>query len=178
MLIELALGGVQYAGSVEPVTGPIPNPTPVPGPTIPTPPPSGILRWDLHPVSLWPVPPLTGSGDRGISVQFIADATRFPNGVEIGLVDESQPSKGKDFVISATPYDFTPVSPQATKPGSGSTGGPIYCRFGPIRPRTFWGVPLPNIDVPLTPGQAYYINVRASDRGACSAQFVATNRTD
>jgi len=150
---------------------PSPIPQPIPSPR--------IGMWDLHEISLWPVPPLRGPV---ISVSFVPDAIRFPNGVEIGGVDESQSGTGKDYVISDVKGSFVPLggNKNAQKIGAGSTMGPIYLRFGPARPRSTWGFPLPSLDVALTPGQIYWINVRATDKSntEINTQFVATKRMD
>lgn len=184
MLIELTLGGVQYAGAVEPVTGPIlnttPIPTPIPTPTPYTPPaPAPAGTWPLNEVQLWPVPPLRGAV---ISVPFIADAVRYPDGVQVQGIDESQ-GLAKDYVISDINGSFIPLdgNENAAKRGAGSIMGPIYLRFGPARPRTFFGTTtLPTLDVALTPGQVYWINVRATDGSGAevSTQFVAYKRRD
>ena len=133
-------------------------------------------------VQLWPVPPVTGSGAQGRAIQFVADSAKFPRGVELGGVDESQSGKGKDYVVSACPHSFTPVggNPLCQKLGAGSTMGPISLRFGPAQPRTFWGQPLPSLDCALTPGGTYYVNFRdtSTARGSVSSQFVITKRTD
>ncbi len=166
---------------VPPVTPPV-TPPPVTPP--PAPAPSGM--WDLHPMQLWPVPPLVGST---ISVSFVADAVRYPNGITIEGRDEpggslSGEHPAKDYVISSWQGSFVPVgdNPLGQMIGAGSVGGPIYCRFGPARPRTAWGglITLPTLDLPLTPGETYWINVRAHDGSGAvvSTQFVCKARTD
>jgi len=157
----------------------------IPSEVTPTPPsplpvilkPFGDLEWNLHPTQLWPVPPVLMTN----SISFVADQVKYPNGVMIKFVDESHYGS-KDYVISDTAHSFEPVggSSLAAAYGAGSTGGPLYLRFGPAQPRSFWGVPLPSLDVALTPGQRYYINFRAADGsgGIRSSQFVCELRQD
>ncbi len=143
----------------------------------------GDLVWSsFKETQLWPVPPVTGSGALGRAIQFVADSAAFPRGVQLQGVDESQPSKAKDYVVSACPHSFTPVGGDSlcTAMGAGSVAGPIYLRFGPAVSRTFFGQPLPTVDCPLTPGGTYYINFRDSSTAfsGVSSQFVFYNRTD
>ena len=177
--IELRVDGVVVYASGAVAPAPIPAPPPVltpPHGPLPVTPPSGT--WPLHETQLWPIPPLRGVV---ISVPFVADVARFPNGVEIKGVDESN-GPAKDYVISEYPGVFEPVggSPNGVKLGAGSIMGPIYCRFGPARPRLFFGAPLPSIDLSLTPNGVYYINSRAADGSGSiiSTQFVCTARID
>ena len=144
---------------------------------------AGDRVWSpFNEVQLWPVPPVTGSGVQGRAIQIVADSAKFPRGVQLGGVDESQPSKPKDYVVSACPHSFTPVggNPLCATSGAGSIMGPLYLRFGPAEPRTFFGTPLPTLDCPLTPGGTYYVNFRDSSTayGGVSSQFVINKRLD
>jgi hypothetical protein len=127
-------------------------------------------------VQLWPVPPVTGSGDSGRAIQFVADAAAYPSGVQMTGIDERQPTEPKDYVVSECPHSFVPVGGNAfcTLTGQGSYAGPLYLRFGPAQIGT------QSYDCPLTPGQTYYINYRDyyTPRGSVSSQFVIYNRTD
>ena len=105
----------------------------------------------------------------------------------ISGVDETQPSVGKEYVISDQPYSFIPFSgnPRARLEGAGSVAGPFYLRFGPAEARMMWGRPVESLDVSLTPGNTYYINFREwrnpgddTQRGAVSSEFVVYPRTD
>jgi len=188
----LIINGVQTEGTVVITTGaapPAPTPPPVPPPA---PPPSpacaqGMIGGDrvwssFNEVQLWPVPPVAGSGVLGRAIQFVADSAAYPRGVRLQGVDESQPSKSKDYVVSECAHSFTPVGGNSlcTAIGAGSVAGPLYLRFGPAVPRTFFGQPLPSLDCPLTPGGTYYINFRDNSTayGTVSSQFVFYNRTD
>lgn len=144
---------------------------------------AGDRVWSpFNEVQLWPVPPVTGSGVMGRAIQFVADSAKYPRGVLLGGVDESQPSKPKDYVVSACPHSFTPVAgnPMCAKSGAGSIMGPMYLRFGPAETRTFFGQPLPSLDCALTPGGTYYVNYRDSSPafGGVSSQFVINKRLD
>lgn len=188
----LTINGVPTEGKVVITTGAAPpTPTPVPTPPPPPPPPTacstGMIGGDrvwspFNEVQLWPVPPVTGSGAQGRAIKFVADSSRYPRGVELGGVDESQPNKPKDYVVSACPHSFVPVggNPLCQKLGAGSTMGPISLRFGPAQPRTFFGQPLPTVDCPLTPGGTYYVNFRDATGagGGVSSQFVINKQTD
>src|SRR3990172_8806003 len=193
----LKINGVPTEGAVVITTGgtqPLaPLPAPAPTPT-PTPAPSstcgagetmaaGDRVWSpFNEVQLWPVPPITGSGVMGRAIQFVADSAKYPRGVELGGVDESQPSKPKDYVVSACPHSFTPVGGNAlcATSGAGSIMGPLYLRFGPAEPRTFFGTPLPTLDCPPTPGGPHHVNFRDSSTayGGVSSQFVINKRLD
>ncbi len=140
------------------------------------------LVWSLFKeVQLWPVPPVTGTGDLGRAIQFVADSAAYPRGVRLGGIDESN-GNAKDYVISDCPHRFEPVGgdPLCTVRGGGSTAGPIYLRYGPAEPRGFFGTPLPTVDCPLIPEGTYYINFRATvtPRGNVSSQFVIYGRSD
>jgi len=138
----------------------------------------GDLVWSsFNVVQLWPIPAVTGSGAAGRTVQFVADSSRYPRGVQLILADENQFGYGpKDYVVSQCPHSFAAVGNKAscTAIGVGSYGGPIYLRFGPAQPGT------QSYDCPLTAGGTYYINFRdyypAYD--TVSSQFVLYNRTD
>jgi len=125
----------------------------------------GDRVWDLHPVQLWPVPPLAASGDLGTALQFVADQAQFPDGFRIQFVDETQPQHFKDYIVSTCPHDFTPLTVAAQALQCGPTGGPIYFVFRPPK----WGY-----EVQLTPGATYYLNFRDHDepRGTVLSQFV------
>ncbi len=121
---------------------------------------------------LWPIPPVTGSGDSGRAVQFVADSAAYPRGVQMVGIDESN-RNGKNYVISDCPHRFAPVggNERCTLTGVGSYGGPLYLRFGPGTS---------SYDCPLTPGGTYYVNFRDyfTPRGDVSSQFVIYSRTD
>jgi len=134
----------------------------------------GDLVWSpFNAVQLWPVPPVTGSGDSGRAIQFVADAATYTLGVQLIGVDESQPTQGKDYVVSECPHNFNPVGGKAscTAIGAGSYAE-MYLRFG-FGTQTYY-------DCPLTHGTTYYINFRDyfTPRGSVSSQFVIYNRTD
>ena len=136
---------------------------------------SGDRVWSpLNDVTLWPIPPVTGSGDSGRAIQFVADSVKYPRGVRLVLIDET-PSGPNDHVISECPHRFAPVNGQAScmASGVGSYGG-LYPRFGATQ------VALQSYDCLLTPGRTYYLNFRnySTPRGTVSSQFVIYKRTD
>lgn len=183
MTIELKVNGVVVYSDQG--TPPIPGPVFPPQPTLPPAPvgviPSyslGNIAWDMHETQLWPIPPLISYHEDGVSISFVADAIKYPQGVLLQLVDEVTGARGKQVVVSEKPHDFTPVSKLAEMPAAASTGGPMYLRFGPAQPRLFFGVDLGSLDVPLTPGRTYYINFRGTNDKQVSAQFVVYSRKD
>lgn len=160
-----------------PVVPPMQPPATPPAPPIV--PPAGALLmpvWDLREVILIPVPPATGSE---ICLPFVADAAKYPRGILLKGIDEHQPTIPKDFVVSAQPFSFVPVTPAAIHEGAGTYAGPLNLRFGAT------GVAKKPYDVLLLPGQAYYINIReykapgdTSPRGPVWCQFACQARTD
>ncbi len=149
---------------------------PFPPPVAPPPPSTPAGAWPLQSTQLWPVPPLRGSV---ISVPFVADVAQYPNGFLLQGVDESN-GPAKDYVVSTSQGSFVPLNANAEQLGAGNVMGPIYMRCGPARPRIWFGLPLPSLDVPTTPGKTYWINVRASDGSGAvvNTQFVCYARTD
>ncbi|KKW39428.1 MAG: Immunoglobulin-like protein [Parcubacteria group bacterium GW2011_GWA1_54_9] len=154
---------------------------------------SGDRDWyaenGMHPVLLWPIPPVTGSGSLGRAIKIVADNVKYPRGVQIGGVDEFAQSPGisggKDYVVSECPHSFVPVAASTfegrqlcTLTGAGRVAGPFRLRFGPAETRTFFGQTLPTLDCPLTPGGTYYVNFRAYDQSypTVSSQFVILDR--
>jgi len=135
---------------------------------------AGDLVWSpFKDVQLWPVPPVSGAGDAGRAIQFVADSVEYPRGVLLKGIDEHQPTQAKDYVVSECPHSFTPVGGRASCShlGAGTYAGPLYLRFGPA---------VKAYDCPLTPGRTYYFNFRDyfEPRGAVFSQFAIQRRTD
>jgi len=124
--------------------------------------------------TLFPIPPVTGSGDLGRAIRFTANGTAYPNGVSIGLIDESPTTISHEVVISACPHSYTPVNSVAWCRMLGSAGSrPLYfysAAAGKTTPGTY--------DCVLQAGTDYYINFRSNvtPRGTVSSQFGFTAR--
>ena len=130
--------------------------------------------------ALWPASQraLNASGDSGLAIQFVADATKFPFGIVVHIVDETNPGASKQFVVSACAHNFAnPINVY----GDLLLGraGTIVLRFGS------GSVTDLNSDVPLIAGKTYYINFRewkatgdTSPRGIANTQMWWEHRTD
>lgn len=136
----------------------------------------GDVLWKLSTTTLFPPHPgIYAVGDHGASVQFVADAKNFPNGIVATFNDQSPLGIAKDYCISDRPHDFRPLgaNPYALQQGVGNAGA-IYLRFG--LPKTG---KLERYDVLLAPGGTYYINFRQYHEprlDAVVSQFVAVAR--
>lgn len=109
------------------------------------------------------------NGDLGYSVGFIADATRFPNGIILDCLDQTPELRLKDICISAEAHSFTPISKYAANQAPVSDSSQFFLRFGPSQ--VYY-------DVALIPGGKYYINFRstANPREKVSCEFTFSPR--
>ena len=136
---------------------------------------TGDRTWSpLTTTTLFPIPPVSGSGDLGRAIKFTADGATYPKGIKLQTIDESANGLPKDVVISACPHSFVPVGGQANCFKSGTTGFYMYLRYStsPSAPASY--------DCQLQAGTDYYINFRhyvtSGTRGTVSAQFGAMTR--
>lgn len=175
---------------------PNPSPTPVPTPPPPPPPPPPVTGCGpgetygasgqdrvLNPLeqALWPAGQrdLAASGDSGTAIQFVANAGKYPLGILVHTVDETQPPMSTQMVVSNCPHNFShPINQYADYAFGGA--GTIVLRFG-----NGGSVTDINGDVPLVAGQTYYINFRewnapgdTSPRGTVYTQMWWQHRTD
>lgn len=156
-------------------TGPAPGPTAPPPPTIGCTdvfqaPPDADWTPKFISTKVFPDTPISASGDRGVAIKFVADAAKYPTGIQLDVFDQSGNADGKDVVISLCPHDFDhPVGPKAALSGVANLGS-FYLRFGTAAN--------PNFETKLTPGATYYINMRptAVPRGTVSSQFYFLTR--
>jgi hypothetical protein len=137
---------------------------------------------DLSPLeqALWPAGQrdLTASGDLGTAIRFVANAAKYPLGMQVHIVDQTNPGVSKQFVVSACPHNFDrPINQYADY--LFGVVGTIVLRFG--------AGSVSNIDqdVPLVAGQTYYLNFRewkapgdTTPRGTAVTQMWWLHRSD
>ena len=123
---------------------------------------------------LWPVPPISGTGELGVAVKFHFDGAIFPNGSHFTIVEEQYAHiTPLQVVVSECPHSFVPVFPELAMPGS-LVSEPAVSHATLTVPAGTAGVPY-KIKVDAD----YYLNVRAwkapgdtSERGPFSCQLV------
>ena len=130
--------------------------------------------------ALWPASQrdLNAAGDSGTAIRFVADAKKYPLGILVHIVDETNPGVSKQFVVSPCPHNFAnPVN--AYGDYAFGVSGTIVLRFGS------GSVTDLDSDVPLIAGNTYYINLRewkdagdTSPRGIANTQIWWNRRTD
>jgi hypothetical protein len=101
---------------------------------------------------------LPSSDSFGRAIRFVADATNWPNGIVLGIFDQTAEQLPKDFVISACPHNFTPVNN-----GSQNCQQIGVAFMGSVSLR--YGAPKASYDCALTPGATYYLNFRSNNLG-------------
>ena len=190
--LDSALPAGTYSLSLVGASPPSPSPTPVPVAPPAAPPVVGCGPGEAYGASgqdralnpleqaLWPAGQrdLAASGDLGTAIQFVADAGKYPLGILIHTVDETQPPMSTQMVVSACPHNFSnPINRFANYAFGGA--GTIVLRFG-----NGGSVTDLNGDVPC-PGGIYYINFRewkapgdTSSRGTVYTQMWWQHRTD
>ena len=175
--IELKVDGVMVysSGATQPVPTPVPIPTPTPTPT-PPPPPAGqnVLPWEpFQTVGFFPIPAVQFSGDAGIAIRVLADATKYSNGININLWDQSPQGVLKEIVVSQYPNDFRVVDGNRIV-GTGGMKRGVYF-YNTATGHTTPGA----VDIVVQANQYFYINTRqywTPRTVTMSAQFSATGR--